>query len=95
MTITRISFHGASHGCFLSYVSVVFDDCFVVTGIKLVRRHGGKRLLVCMPSRRKPDESHTDIAHPITMDFRRDLERRVFEAWTCHQKETAGAAGAG
>jgi len=37
--------------------------------------------MVCMPSRRKSDGVFKDIAHPITNEFRSDLEKVVLEAY--------------
>jgi stage V sporulation protein G len=61
-------------------VTVVFDDCFVVRNIKVIEGREGK-LFVAMPSRRLPDGTYVDIAHPITSDFRGYIEKVVLGAY--------------
>ncbi len=62
-----------------AYVTVTFDDCFVVRHIRVVQTEKG--LLVSMPSRKLPDGTHKDIAHPINQDFRKKLEDRVLAVY--------------
>ncbi len=59
-----------------AFVSITFEDCFVVRGLKIIE---GKehRLFVAMPSRKKPDGSFQDVAHPITNEFRDRLEAAI------------------
>ena len=47
-----------------AFVSIVFDQCFVVTDIKII--HGPKGLFVSMPSKKRKDGTFKDIAHPLT-----------------------------
>ena len=61
------------------FVNVTFDNVFVVRGMKIIRGNAG--YFVAMPSRRRPDGTHQDIAHPVTADMRREIERRVLEAY--------------
>jgi len=62
-----------------AYANIVFDDCFVVHGIKVVR--GEKGLFIGMPRRSKQNGSSQDIAHPIDNETRRFLEQHVLEAY--------------
>lgn len=79
MRITSVEFSGHSKDGFLTYVAIELDSVFVVKNMKIVqRKHDGAYLLV-MPTRPKPDGTYTDIAHPLTSQFRRQLEERVFE----------------
>jgi stage V sporulation protein G len=55
--------------------SVTFDGQFVVHNIKIVEGRDNK-LFISMPSRRVGDENK-DIAHPITSDFRKELEDAI------------------
>lgn len=74
-----------------AYVTVTFDDCFVVRHIRVVQTEKG--LLVSMPSRKLPDGTHKDIAHPINQDFRKKLEDRVLAAYSEElKKNPQGAA---
>ena len=61
------------------FVNVTFDNVFVVRGMKIIRGNAG--YFVAMPSRRRPDGTHQDIAHPVTADMRREIEKRVLEAY--------------
>ena len=94
MTITAVRFHGTPRNEFLGYASVVFDDCFVVNNLKLVRsKSRSGEVMVCMPSRKKDNGDHSDVAHPITPAFRAYVQDHVCQAWR-EQAETAqpGAA---
>ena len=59
-----------------AYVSVVFDDCFVVHGIKVIATDEG-HLLLAMPNRRRRNGSFQDVAHPIHPEFRKTVEDTV------------------
>ncbi|MDI6774039.1 MAG: SpoVG family protein [Verrucomicrobiota bacterium] len=86
MTITEVSFHGEARNEFLSYVTVVFDNVFVVTSLKLIKsRRDPERLMLCMPSRQKDDGSYADIAHPITPQMRQYMTDHVLNAWDRHR----------
>ena len=61
-------------------VTVVFDDCFVVRNIKVIEGRD-RKLFVAMPSRKMPDGRYGDIAHPITRNFRREMETAVLGAY--------------
>ncbi|MEN2998701.1 MAG: SpoVG family protein [Brevinematia bacterium] len=54
--------------------SVTFDGQFVVHNIKIVEGQG--KLFISMPSRRVGDQNK-DIAHPITPEFRKELEEAI------------------
>jgi stage V sporulation protein G len=58
-----------------AFASMVFDGCFVVRGLKVIK--GMRGLFVSMPSRRLPDGSFKDIAHPINNETRRMIEEKV------------------
>lgn len=62
-----------------AWVSVTFDDSFVVHNLKVIE--GNRGLFVAMPSRRTETGEHRDIAHPINSEFREELERAVLEAY--------------
>jgi stage V sporulation protein G len=58
-----------------AFASIVFDGCFVVRGLKVIK--GMKGLFVSMPSRRLNDGSFKDIAHPLNNETRRSIEEKV------------------
>ena len=58
-----------------AFVSIVFDQCFVVTDIKII--HGPKGLFVSMPSKKRKDGTFKDIAHPLNNQMRQYLEEKI------------------
>lgn len=59
--------------------SVTFDGQFAVHDIKVISTES--KLFIVMPSRKNPDGSYRDIAHPINSTFRSSLEREVLRAY--------------
>ncbi len=58
-----------------AFVSVTLNDSFVVRGLKIIRGNSG--LFVAMPSRKRPDGQHQDLAHPINDQTRKYLTEIV------------------
>jgi len=61
------------------FANVTFDDSFVVRGMKIIQGNNG--YFVSMPSRKRPDGTYQDIAHPINKQMRETIEKRVLEAY--------------
>lgn len=59
--------------------SITIEDCFVVHDIRVLE--GKQGYFVCMPNRKKPDGSHTDVAHPINTETREQINKIVLEAF--------------
>ena len=72
-----------------AFVSIVFDQCFVVTDIKII--HGPKGLFVSMPSKKRKDGTFKDIAHPLNNQMRQYLEDKVLTVY--RQQVGSGAGG--
>ena len=79
MQITEIKIHLMDEERLKAFVSVTFDNCFAVRNMKVVEGQNG--LMLCMPSRKAADETHRDLAHPITQEFRHYLEDHVLQAY--------------
>lgn len=79
MQITEIKIHLMDEERLKAFVSVTFDHCFAVRNMKVIEGPNG--LMLCMPSRKTADETHKDLAHPTTQDFRRYLEQNVLHAY--------------
>ncbi|NLB16087.1 MAG: septation regulator SpoVG [Clostridiales bacterium] len=60
-------------------VSITFDNQLALHDIKVINARD--RLFIVMPSRKNPDGTYRDIAHPINADFRAELEDSVIEAY--------------
>jgi stage V sporulation protein G len=79
MDITEIRVHIRNEDKLKAFVTVTFDNCFVVRNMKIVE--GNKGLILCMPSRKLPNGTYKDIAHPISMEFRKSLEDKILAAY--------------
>jgi len=73
-----------------AFANVTFDGEFVIRGLKVI--NGTKGYFVSMPSRKRPDGSHHDIAHPINNVMRKKIEDRVLAAYEQELKAHAGEA---
>jgi stage V sporulation protein G len=62
-----------------AFACITIDDCFVVRGLKIIS--GAAGIFVAMPSRRRPDGTYQDVAHPISTEARELLERTVLAAY--------------
>ena len=71
-----------------AFVSIVFDQCFVVTDIKII--HGPKGLFVSMPSKKRKDGTFKDIAHPLNNQMRQYLEEKVLSVYRQQVGQPAG-----
>ena len=74
-----------------AFVSIVFDQCFVVTDIKII--HGPKGLFVSMPSKKRKDGTFKDIAHPLNNQMRQYLEDKVLAVYRQQVGARSGAGG--
>jgi len=92
MEITEIRVHLRCEEKLKAFVTVTFDSCFVVRNMKIIE--GNKGLLLCMPSRKLPNGSYKDVAHPITIDFRQFLEKKIMAAYEEELKRSGGGAKA-
>ena len=90
MEITEVRVSARNEDRLKAYVTVTFDNCFVVRHIRIVKTDKG--LLVSMPSRKLPDGSHKDIAHPISQEFRKKLEDNILAAYEEELKKAPGVA---
>jgi stage V sporulation protein G len=68
-----------SEGKLKAYVSVTFDDQFVVHNLKVIDGKNG--MFVAMPSRKTNSGEFKDVAHPINSTFRSFLQNAVLEAY--------------
>lgn len=89
MEITEVRVHLRNEDKLKAFATVTFDNCFVVRNMKIIA--GNKGLILCMPSRKLPDGTYKDIAHPITADFRHQLEVRVMAAYDEEVKRAGGS----
>jgi stage V sporulation protein G len=67
-----------------AFASMTFNDAFVIRGLKVIEGKNG--MFVAMPSRKKPDGTYQDIAHPINNETREFIEGFILEEY---QRERA------
>ncbi|MEM1178900.1 MAG: septation regulator SpoVG [Acidobacteriota bacterium] len=75
MDITQVKIFPVQEDKLKAFVSVVFDQCFMVNDIKVIQGKDG--LFLSMPSRRKKSGEFKDVAHPLNNEMRRRLEESV------------------
>jgi len=79
MEITEVKVYPANEGKLKAYATMVFDNCFIVRDLKVIKSEKG--MFVSMPSRRKKDGSFKDIVHPLNVDTRKMIEDRIIEEY--------------
>jgi stage V sporulation protein G len=75
-----------TEGKLRAYVSITFDDSFVVHDLRVI--DGNKGMFVAMPSKRLPNGDHKDIAHPINTEIREKIQNAVLEVYNRELEET-------
>ena len=78
ITDIRVRQVGAE-GKLKAYVTVTFDDCFVVHNVKVIEGKNGA--FIAMPSRKTKNNEYKDVAHPINSEFRNLLQERILEEY--------------
>jgi len=69
----------AGEGKLRAYVTVTFDDCFVVHNVKIIEGKNG--VFIAMPSRKTRAREYKDVAHPIHPEFRSLLQNKILEKY--------------
>lgn len=68
-----------SEGKLKAYVTVTFDDCFVVHNVKIIEGKSG--VFIAMPSRKTRAGEYKDVAHPIHPEFRASLQKKILDVY--------------
>ena len=80
MEITDIRVRKVSgEGKLKAYVTITFDDCFVIHNVKIIEGKSG--VFIAMPSRKTRAGEYKDVAHPINPDFRAELQRQILDKY--------------
>jgi len=97
MEVTDVRIYPVDEDKLKAYVSVVFDNCFVITDIKIINGTTGRFL--SMPSKRRRNGTFKDVAHPLNPETRRYLEETIFREYEAvlskHGSQTPRAPGEG
>lgn len=63
-----------------AYASIVFDDCFVIRDLRVITGTDG--LFIAMPSRKRKDGTFRDTAHPLNIETRDLIEKKILKTYT-------------
>ncbi len=88
MEITEVRVFPVGEDKLKAFVSIIIDDCFVVSDIKIINGNNG--LFISMPSKKRKNGTFRDIAHPLNNDTRRKIEEKVLARY----KEVLARGGA-
>lgn len=78
MQITEIRMFVCDEPRLKATLSLILGGVFVVKGVKII--DGRQGMFVAMPSR-KTDGGFEDICHPVTAEFREQIEDEVFREY--------------
>ena len=79
MEITEIRVFPVEEEKLKAFVSVVFDDCFIVSDIKIINGNSG--LFLSMPSKKGKSGKFRDIAHPLNSEMRSKMEDAIISEY--------------
>ncbi len=79
MEITEVRVSPVEEEKLKAYVSITFDNCFVIRDIKVISGNNG--LFVSMPSKKRKDGTFKDIAHPLNNETRKMIEESVLKEY--------------
>ena len=89
MEITEVKVFPIQEEKLKAFVSIVFDQCFMVNDIKIIQGRDG--LFISMPSRKKKNGEFKDVAHPLNNETRRIIEEKVLAEYDHALGERGGA----
>jgi stage V sporulation protein G len=89
MEITQVKVFPVEEERLKAYVSIVLDDCFLVSDLKVIQGPNG--VFVSMPSKRKKNGEFKDIAHPLNRETRERMEQRILSEYQRIRTEPAAA----
>ncbi len=87
MDITQVKVFPVEEERLKAYVSIVLDDCFLVSDLKVIQGPNG--VFVSMPSKRKKNGEFKDIAHPLNRETRERMEKRILSEYERIRTEPA------
>ena len=91
MEITQVKVFPVEEERLKAYVSIVLDDCFLVSDLKVIQGPNG--VFVSMPSKRKKNGEFKDIAHPLSRETRERMERKILSEYEKIRIEPAAPRG--
>lgn len=79
MQVTEVNVFPVNEEKLKAYVTITFDNCFVVRDLKIINGKDG--LFVAMPSKKRKDGTFKDTAHPLNNETRDMIESAVLAAY--------------
>lgn len=86
MEVTEVKIFPVQENRLKAYVSITFDDCFVVRDLKVI--NGSNGLFVAMPSKKRKDGTYRDTAHPLNNATREMIESTVLAKYNMEVPES-------
>src|SRR5262245_7248063 len=90
MEVTDVRVFPVEEDKLKAFVSIIIDDCFVVSDIKIINGNNG--LFISMPSKKRKNGTFRDIAHPLNNETRKMIEEKVLARY--REVVARGALGA-
>ncbi|MEW6778164.1 MAG: septation regulator SpoVG [Bdellovibrionota bacterium] len=87
MVVTSVKIFPVNDERLKAYVTLVFDDCFVVHDVKVIQGPDG--LFVAMPSKKTKNGTYRDTVHPLNRETREMIEKCVLDSY----EQEANAVG--
>lgn len=78
-----------AEGKLRAYVTITFDNCFVVHNVKIIEGKSG--LFIAMPSRKTANGEYKDVAHPISPDFRTEMQDKILSEYNAGHVEVGSS----
>ena len=79
MQVTEVNVFPVNEEKLKAYVTITFDNCFVVRDLKIINGKDG--LFVAMPSKKRKDGTFKDTAHPLNNETRDMIETSVLASY--------------
>ena len=93
MEITEVRVFPVNEEKLRAYVTITFDQCFVIRDLKIIQ--GATGLFVSMPSKKRKDGTYREIAHPINNETRRMIEEKIIAEYNKVVAEGGGERALG
>lgn len=88
MKITQIKTYTVADSKVKALVSITLDDCFVITGLKIIQSDKG--LFIAMPNRKTPSGEYKDTIYPVTKEFRQELQDAILKEYNGQAEASNG-----
>ena len=88
ITDVRFTMMKEDKGNLKAFVSVTFEDCLIVTGIRLLDGKNG--LFISFPQNKDSEGEYHDIVFPNSKEGREAITEKIIEAYNEASKDSKG-----